>query len=71
LLTPIVESTYLNGDMCKFEISQKDESRWQSTDSLQAYRNISAFKCMTWIRLVSLGCRLLAFFVIVSFDFGF
>jgi len=23
----------LNRDMCKFESSQKDESRWQSTDS--------------------------------------
>jgi len=44
LLTPIVESTYLNRDMCKFESSQKDESRWQSTDSLKAYRNTSAFK---------------------------
>ena len=43
---PIVESTYLNRDMCKFESSQKDESRWQSTDSSKAYRNISAFK---WI----------------------
>jgi len=31
--------------MCKFESSQKDESRWQSTDSSKAYRNISAFKC--------------------------
>ena len=45
LLTPIVESTYLNRDMCKFESSQKDESRWQSTDSSKAYRNTSAFKC--------------------------
>ena len=45
LLTPIVESTYLNRDMCKFEPSQKDESRWQSTDSSKAYRNTSAFKC--------------------------
>ena len=44
LLTPIVESTYLNRDMCKFESSQKDESRWQSTDSSKAYRNTSAFK---------------------------
>jgi len=26
--------------MCKFESSQKDESRWQSTDSSKAYRNI-------------------------------
>jgi len=24
LLTPMVESTYLNRDMCKFESSQKD-----------------------------------------------
>jgi len=45
LLTPIVESIYLNRDMCKFESSQKDESRWQSTDSSKAYRNTSAFKC--------------------------
>jgi len=28
-----------------FESSQKDESRWQSTDSSKAYRNTSAFKC--------------------------
>ena len=40
-----MESTYLNRDMCKFESWQKDESRWQSTDSSKAYRNISAFKC--------------------------
>ena len=46
LLTPIVESTYLNRDMCKFESSQKDESRRQSTDSSKAYRNTSAFKCL-------------------------
>jgi len=45
LLTPSVESTYLNRYMCKFESSQKDESRWQSTDSSKAYRNTSAFKC--------------------------
>ena len=31
--------------MCKFESSQKDESRWQSTDSPKAYRNTSALKC--------------------------
>jgi len=31
--------------MWKFESSQKDESRWQSTDSSKAYRNTSAFKC--------------------------
>ena len=47
LLTPIVERTNLNKDMCKFESSQKDESRWQLTDSLKAYRNTSAFKCST------------------------
>ena len=35
----------LNRHMCKFESSQNDESRWQSTDSSKAYRNISAFKC--------------------------
>ena len=40
-----MESTYLNREMCKFESSQKDESRWQSTDSSKAYRNTSAFKC--------------------------
>ena len=45
LFTPIVESAYLNRDMCKFEPLQKDESRWQSTDSSKAYRNTSAFKC--------------------------
>ena len=28
--------------------AQKDESRWQSTDSSKAYRNTSAFKCL-WI----------------------
>jgi len=43
-----VESTYLNRDMCKFESSQKDESRWQSTDSSKPYRNTSAFKCKNW-----------------------
>jgi len=46
LLTPIVESTYLNRDMCMFESSQRDKSRWQSTDSSKAYRNTSVFK---WI----------------------
>jgi len=45
--TPIAESTYLNRDMCKFESLQKAESRWQSTDSLEAYRNTSAFKCQS------------------------
>ena len=40
-----MESTYLNRDMCKFDSPQKDESRWQSTDSSKAYRNTRAFKC--------------------------
>jgi len=31
--------------ICKFESSQKDKSRWRSTDSSKAYRNTSAFKC--------------------------
>jgi len=30
--------------MYKFESLQKEESRWQSTDSSKAYRNSSAFK---------------------------
>jgi len=45
LLTPIAWNTYLNRGMCKFESSQRDESRWQLTDSSKAYRNTSAFKC--------------------------
>ena len=40
-----IDQQILNRDMCKFESSQKDESRWQSTDSSKAYRNTSAFKC--------------------------
>jgi len=43
LLTPIVEGTCLNIDMRKFESSQKDESKAQSTDSAKAYRKPSAF----------------------------
>jgi len=39
-----VESTYLNRDMCKFESSKKDESRWQSTDSSKVYRNTNVRK---------------------------
>jgi len=49
LLTPIVESTYLNRDMCKFESSPKGESRWQSTDSSKAYRNTRAFEYLSAI----------------------
>ena len=44
--------------MCKFESSQKDESRWQSTDSSKAYRNTSAFKC-NYISLSSVRQRIL------------
>ena len=40
LLTPIVDSTYLNIDMWNFESSLKDESRAQSTDSSKVYRNL-------------------------------
>jgi len=38
LLTSIVKSTYLNMYTCKFELSQTDWSRAESTDSSQAYR---------------------------------
>jgi len=38
--------------MCKFELLQKDESRWQLTDSSKAYRNTSAFKCLSAILLL-------------------
>jgi len=31
--------------VCKFESSQKDGSRSQSTDTSKAHRNTSAFKC--------------------------
>ena len=55
LLTPIVESTYLNRDMCKFDSSQKDESRAQSPDSSKAYRNTSAFKCQA--KKIDVGYR--------------
>jgi len=44
--------------MCKFESSQKDESRWQSTDSSKAYRNTSAFKkrdkCHLFLQLIQM-----------------
>jgi len=43
LLNPIVESTYLNTDMSKFESLQKDVSRAQSADSSKAYRKPRAF----------------------------
>jgi len=49
LLTPVVESTYLNRDMCKIESSQKDESRAQSTDFLKAYRNTVLYSVFTCI----------------------
>ena len=40
VITP-VEWSYLNTDMRKFETSQKEESRAQSTDSSKAYRKPS------------------------------
>ena len=43
LLVSPVEWSYLNTDMCKFEISQKDESRPQSADSSKACRKPIAF----------------------------
>jgi len=45
LLTPIVESTHLNTNMCKFKPSRKDESTAQSADSSKACRKPRAFKC--------------------------
>ena len=33
----------MNTDMCKFELSQKDESRAQSADSSKAYEKPRAF----------------------------
>jgi len=41
--SPCVESSYLYTDMCKFESSQKDESRAQSADSSKAYTQRRAF----------------------------
>jgi len=62
LLTPIVESTYLNRDTCKFESSRKDESRWQSTDSSKQYRNTSAFKSFfSYVSPVGRVCLSLGF----------
>jgi len=34
----------LNTDMCKFELSQKDESRAQSADSSKAYSKLRAYR---------------------------
>jgi len=65
----------VNRDMCKFESSQKDESRWQSTDSSKAYRSTSAFKCQDHCSVVcgklfriSLKCPL---FRIWSYEYLF
>jgi len=55
--------------MCKFESSQKYESRWQSTDSSKAYRNTSAFK-YAWslldLVLVSSSCASLCTCTVTS-----
>jgi len=46
MLVSPVELSYLNIDMCKFESSQKDESRAQSADSSKAYRKHITFNCL-------------------------
>jgi len=44
--------------MCKFESSQKDESRTQSADSLKAYRKPSAVVLkLSWAYLVKASAR--------------
>jgi len=35
-----VETSYLNPDMCKFESSQRDNSRTRLVDCSKAYRNL-------------------------------
>ena len=48
LPTSMVESSYLNKDMCKFESSQKDENRGQSDDCSKTHRKHIFFKlCFT------------------------
>ena len=39
----LVKNSYLDRDMCKFESSQKDESRAQSSDSSKAHSKSGAF----------------------------
>jgi len=46
LVFMIQVSIYFNIDMCKFESSQKDESRAQSADSSKAYRKPRALNCI-------------------------
>jgi len=55
MLTPIVESTYFNMDMCKFESPQKEESRARSADSSKAYTKLSAFECHCFVMNLVLG----------------
>ena len=43
LVTGLVETSYLNTDMCKLESSQSHESRAQSTDSSNAHSQLRAF----------------------------
>jgi len=55
LLSPIVESTYLNISKCKRESSQKAERRTQSPDSSKAYRKPWAFNCnFIWVEVETL-----------------
>jgi len=44
LFISLVESSYVNMDMYKFELSQKDESRVQLADSSKAFRKPRAFQ---------------------------
>jgi len=40
-----VETSYLNADMCTFELSQSEEIRALPADSSKAYNNPRAFNC--------------------------
>jgi len=46
-----VETSYLNTDMCKFESSQKEESRAKSADSSKHHSKFITFSPLFfWIR---------------------
>jgi len=45
LLISLLDSTYLNIDMCKFELSQKDESSALSADFSKFHGKHRAFNC--------------------------
>jgi len=44
-----VDSNDLNTDMCKFESSQKDESRSHSADFSKAYRKPTGLNCSSTV----------------------